>query len=53
MSSEKITITQKEKDIIIQILSLEKINNKIDKYSNQDMVNRIINIIEEGVKDEI
>lgn len=53
MNDDEIDITDKERDIIKQILALEKYNNKIDRFNNQEMVTRIIEIIKKGVSDEV
>lgn len=42
--------TEKDKQIIREILSLEKINNRSQHNPNQEMVDKIIAIIKRGVK---
>lgn len=44
---------EKDKKVIKEILSLEKINNRSQHYTNQDMVNKIIEIIRKGANDEV
>ena len=44
---------EKDKKVIKEILSLEKINNKSQHYTNQDMVNKIIEIIRKVANDEV
>lgn len=43
----------KDKRVIKEILSLEKTNNRSQHYTNQEMVNKIVDIIRKGVNDEI
>lgn len=43
----------KDKRVIKEILSLEKTNNRSQHYTNQEMVNKIIDIIRKGANDEI
>lgn len=51
---EKYKPTDKEWNTILQIISLERENNKsTKKYSKQEMVNKILNIIRRGVDDEV
>jgi len=44
---------ERDKNVIREILSLEKTNNRSQHYTNQDMVNRIIEIMRKGINDEI
>lgn len=44
---------EKDKRIIKEILSLEKVNNRSQHYTNQEMVNKIITIIRKEINDEI
>lgn len=44
---------ENDRKVIKEILSLEKINNKSEHYTNQDMVQKIIQIIKKGVNNEI
>ena len=47
-------ISDKDKEVIKKILSLEKINNRQKIFNKQDdIVKRIINFLKEGVEDEI
>lgn len=47
-------ISDKDKEIIKKILSLEKINNRQKIFNKQDdIVKRIINFIKEGAEDEV
>jgi hypothetical protein len=48
-----INITEKDRAVLKRILALEKVNNKIKKYSNSEMVNQIVDVIKKGVEDEV
>ena len=52
MIEEKDTISDKDVDIIKQILALEKMNNKVQRFTNQEMINKIIDIVKKGAEDE-
>ncbi len=48
------SISDKDKEVIKKILSLEKTNNRKKMFNKQDdIVKRIINIIKEGAEDEV
>ncbi len=50
---EKLVPSQKEWQIILQILSLERENNTSSKkYSQQEIVNKILGIIRKEVENE-
>lgn len=53
MIEEKDTISDKDVDIIKQILALEKMNNKVQRFTNQEMINKIIDIVKKGAEDEV
>ncbi len=44
---------EKRKKIEKDILSLEKINNRSSHYTNQEMIQKIMDIIDREVKNEI
>ncbi len=47
-------ITDKDKEIIRKILSLEKTNNRQKIFTKQeDIIKRLIGYIKEGVEDEV
>lgn len=47
-------ISDKDKEVIKKILSLEKVNNRQKIFNRQeDIVKRIINFIKEGIADEV
>ena len=46
-------LTDKDKSIIKEILTLEKINNKIQRFTTPEIVSKIIDIIKKGVNDEV
>lgn len=43
----------KDHKVIKEILALEKINNMSKHYNNQEMVQKIIEILKRGVNNEI
>lgn len=48
------SISDKDKEVIRKILSLEKTNNRKKMFNKQDdIVKKIINIIKEGAEDEV
>ena len=53
MEEQNLEDNEKDKRVIKQILALEKTNNRSQHYTNQDMVQKIIEIIKKGVNDEI
>lgn len=46
-------LTDKEKKVINEILKLEKFNNRVQKISDTEMANKIIELIKKEVKDEV
>ncbi len=47
-------VSDKDKEVIKKILSLEKVNNRQKMFNKQDdIVKRIIAFIKEGAEDEI
>ena len=46
-------IDEVDKQVIREILSLEKLNNRAQKYNNQQMAEKIIEILKKGVNHEI
>ena len=47
-------ISEVDKNIIREILSLEKLNNRAQKYNNQQMAEKIIEILKKGAnQDEV
>lgn len=46
-------VSEQDKKVIREILSLEKLNNRAQKYTNQQMSEKIIEILKKGANNEV
>ena len=50
---EDVQVEEKDKLVIKQIIALESVNNRLQRYTNQEMIQKITEIIKRGTNNEI